>query len=64
VHLQLRPVSFLERRDALGGVPSIRTAGPQSSEGRLRGETYLVVSFNGLPPTSSGAFGQYAAKIS
>jgi hypothetical protein len=44
--------------------PSISTDLLHSSVGRLRDATYLVASFNGLAPASSGACGQYAAKMS
>jgi hypothetical protein len=38
--------------------PSIRTAGPQSSEGRLLDATYFVASFSGLPIADCGSVGQ------
>jgi hypothetical protein len=43
---------------------SIRTDGPQSSEGRLRDATYFVASLSGLPIADSASLGQYPAKIS
>ncbi len=58
------PSSFLIAAMPSAASPSIRTEGPHSSVGRLRDTTYLVASFNGLAPASSGACGQYAAKMS
>src|SRR5207248_2483699 len=58
------PSPCLSALTASATSPSSRTDGPQSSEGCPCEATYLVASLSGFAPASSGAFGQYDAKIS
>jgi hypothetical protein len=64
VHLQLGAVFLLRPAIAAAASFSSRTEGRHGRSRRLREATYLVASFNGLAPASSGAVGQYAAKMS
>jgi len=62
--LQFRPILILlERRDRLGGVSLDQDRWAAVQLGPTLRATYLVASFSGLP-SSSDAFGQWAAKMS